>query len=91
MASDFTKTPLTLHPMFMKDLEGTDCLYINIEDNVKTYQSLCQTLKRRNVVDAVAVPLYGVHEPIGFILLMLILSMVMSISLSRTVALIRIV
>lgn len=70
MASDFTKTPLTLHPMFMKDLEETDCLYINIEDNVKTYQSLCQTLKRRNVVDAVAVPLYGIHEPIGFILLM---------------------
>ena len=69
IANDFQKLALSLFPNLIKDLEETDCLYLNIEEKELEYQAFCKVLKKENIVDAVIIPIYGIEYPLGFILL----------------------
>lgn len=69
IANDFQKLALSLFPNLIKDLEETDCLYLNIGEKELEYQSFCKVLKKENIVDSVIIPIYGIEYPLGFILL----------------------
>ena len=69
LASEFQRLALSLYPILIKDIDETDCLYIDVKESMQDYQSFTAVLDKENISSAVIVPIYGIDDPIGFIVL----------------------